>query len=58
LAVATGAALDAGAEVGLGEGPGVIAMVGIGDAAPLTAQPPRRKARVAVVASSRLIGRS
>jgi hypothetical protein len=58
LAVATGAGLGVGAAVGLGEGPGLTAMVGIGEDAPLTAQPPRRNAMVAVVASSRLIGRS
>jgi hypothetical protein len=58
LAVATGAGLGVGDAVGLGDGLGVTVGVEIGEAAPLTAQPPRSKANVAVAASSRLIGRS
>jgi hypothetical protein len=58
LAVATGAGLGVIAAVGLGAGLGVTATVGIGDDPPLTAQPPRKNAIVAVAASSRLIARS
>jgi hypothetical protein len=58
LAVATGAGLGVGDAVGLGDGLGVTVGVGIGEAAPLTAQPARSNAIVAVAASSRLIGRS
>jgi hypothetical protein len=54
LAVATGVGLG----VGLGLGLGVTATVGIGDDPPLTAQPPRNKAMLAVATRSRLIARS